>query len=481
MDQGDGMAGDGPPKSGDGKRSRRAPPPTLDLTATPVPDQQGAAPDSAAPAPDAASMAAAAMESAESAAPDDAKSAAESSASVAKPLPDGLNFANPIEETPGEPPPAEPKRRFGLPGSWLIIGPAAAGVALTAAVALTIAWQSAATPPNDPALADRLTAIEAQVAALAHRPQPATADPKEIAALGARIAEIELQLRNLPRGPTQADVDPNRVVALERRVEDVTKRLAAIEQIGRRIDEMAAEIAKIETTLAQPRSSEPDLALSNRLAAVDTAVKSLLGRVADLDKRLDALAAATREAASAPPVAGTPDQAVRVAFLATALRGAVERGEPFAAELAALKTLASNKASLAPLEAFATTGVPSANALSHELSALVPALLAAATPPQGDASLMDRVGMKQLIRIRRVGDTPGDDPVSVIARIEVKAAHDDIVGALAEFAKLPENVRAPAAAWIKKATQRIAAVAATRQLTADALAGLATPAPKPAP
>ncbi len=92
---------------------------------------------------------------------------------------------------------------------------------------------------------------------------------------------------------------------------------------------------------------------------------------------------------------------------------------------------------------------------------------------------MDRLGIttRQLIRIRRVGDAPGDDPVSVIARIELKAAHDDVAGALAEFAKLPEGVRAPAAAWIKKATQRIAALNATQQLTADALAGLAKPAP----
>jgi hypothetical protein len=478
MDQGDNMAGDGgSSKPGNGKRSRRAAPPTIDLTATPVPDR-AAAPEGAATADDAPPTAPAAMESAEAVAP-----SAQAGPDLANPPPEmpKSDDRNSDRPPPGGSDAAGPPRRAAFARPWPMIAAVAAAVAITMAVALIVVGLTTGAPPSDPALANRLAAIEAQVAALAGRPQPATADPKEIAALGARLAAIESQIGDLARRPAPTGTDPSKVAALDGRLDDVAKRLAVVEQVGQRLDEITARIAKIETALARPREADP--AMLDRVAAVDTAVKSLLGRMNDLDKRLDALAATEREAAAHPPVAAAPDQAIRLAFLATMLRSAVERGAPFAAELAALKTIASDKASLASLDAFAASGVPSTNALSHELSALVPALLAAANPPQGDGSLMDRLGMttRQLIRVRRVGDTPGDDPVSVIARIEVKAAHDDIAGALAEFAKLPEGVRAPAAAWIKKATQRITAIAATQKLTADALDGLAKPAPKPAP
>ena len=66
----------------------------------------------------------------------------------------------------------------------------------------------------------------------------------------------------------------------------------------------------------------------------------------------------------------------------------------------------------------------------------------------------------------------GSDPAAVVARIEVKAREADIAGALAELAALPPALRAPAQAWIGKAQARTAALAASRRLAADALAGL---------
>ena len=67
---------------------------------------------------------------------------------------------------------------------------------------------------------------------------------------------------------------------------------------------------------------------------------------------------------------------------------------------------------------------------------------------------------------------PGTDPTAVVMRIEVKAAHADIAGALAELAKLPANVRAPAEDWIKRAEARTAAIQSGNRIAADALAAL---------
>jgi hypothetical protein len=164
---------------------------------------------------------------------------------------------------------------------------------------------------------------------------------------------------------------------------------------------------------------------------------------------------------------------VRLALATSALRDAVERGDPFAAELAAARPLAADNA-FAALEPFAATGVPGTAALAQELSALVPALREAlnALPAEGGFFERLKASARRLIRIRPVEDTVGDEPAAVIVRIESRAAGADIAGALADLAKLPEGVRAPAKAWIDKAKARNAAVQTSRQLAADAIRAL---------
>jgi hypothetical protein len=76
------------------------------------------------------------------------------------------------------------------------------------------------------------------------------------------------------------------------------------------------------------------------------------------------------------------------------------------------------------------------------------------------------------VRIRPLDEVAGSDPAAIVARVEFKAMHADLAGALAELAALPEGVRAPAQAWIGKAQARAAAIEASRKLAADALAGL---------
>ena len=76
----------------------------------------------------------------------------------------------------------------------------------------------------------------------------------------------------------------------------------------------------------------------------------------------------------------------------------------------------------------------------------------------------------KLVRIRPVDAPAGDDASAVLARIEIEAAHADIAGALVDLGKLDAAVRAPAQDWIAKAQARQAALAAARQLAAEATA-----------
>jgi hypothetical protein len=272
---------------------------------------------------------------------------------------------------------------------------------------------------------------------------------------------------------------------------------------------LASRMAKLEQTAAAPAAPTvpgsgaiADPKLTERLAANERAAKSLSAEVAELRRRADENAAAARHVESAAGgidrheldelagrlakvEAGVQEElarqngvlagarAMRYVVAAYALRAVVDEAQPFRKELAAVKSLAPANTDFAPLEAFADTGVPRIQALGRELSELAPAMLTAAgaAPKEG---FLDRLqaNAERLVRIRRLEEAPGDDPVAIIGRIEIKAGRPDVVDTLAEFAKLPPAVRAPAEGWIKKAQTRQDAIDLTRRLQAGALAAL---------
>jgi hypothetical protein len=109
---------------------------------------------------------------------------------------------------------------------------------------------------------------------------------------------------------------------------------------------------------------------------------------------------------------------------------------------------------------------------------LLPALRQAIGATARDGNFLERLqaNAEKIVRIRPIDDVAGDDPAAALARIEARAAQSDSAGALAELAKLPASLRAPAQAWIAKAEARHAAVEASRRFAAAALAALGQPA-----
>jgi hypothetical protein len=309
---------------------------------------------------------------------------------------------------------------------------------------------------------------------------------------------------------------------------EVASQAPAHSMQGGAIDALAGRLGKLESDVATSRPA-PDAGAANRLAAIEGELKALGESVGGLGRRSDEVTSAAREARQraddtaaalaelarrAPP--GPADGAARarlegdiqtltsrlatveggqkaneaevakhvgrqghdrpgrMAVAVAVLNVALERGEPFAAELAAVKSLAADPKLVTPLEPFAASGVPTAAALARELTALMPALHAAAAPPPRDGSFLDKLqsNAQKLVRIRPLDEAPGIDPAAILARIGARAARGDVAGALADLAELPPAGRAPAGAWIEKAKARSAAVESSRQLAADALAGL---------
>jgi len=336
--------------------------------------------------------------------------------------------------------------------------PYAAGIVLGIVVAAAIVagfWLAGFVPPRQTAVARSASpatpAATDEISSRLEKIQQTLQAPRSDETLAARIAAADAAAKLLG----------DSLAALTRRVDDVAASSQSAHAQGKAA-EAAAEDAK---NAAQAGASRTDIdALTARVAALESAVKSL-----------------TTEIAQRP--ASDNDAAVRATVAAEALRAAVERGAPYEAELAAAKSFGADASATAALEPFAADGIPSAAALARELAALVPALQRAAESEPGGGSLLGRLEAhaQRLVRITPIDAAAapaptGDDPTSVIARTNGDAARGDISGALADIARLPETERMLAAAWVKKAQAREAAIAASRRIAADALAALAKPA-----
>ncbi len=280
-------------------------------------------------------------------------------------------------------------------------------------------------------------------------------------------------------------------------------------------DQLAARLASVEAKTGKP--SALDAAAAARLEALEKSVAALHGELAGLRAQSEKLAAGINEAKSAPREStaavdltsvnervaqlerathaqsaeiaqeGTgnadarpaDDAPLRRIVAATLLDVAVRTGDSYQAALTAAKSLADEPDTLKPLEGFATSGVPSPAALSRELLTLLPKL----SPPApehstGGTGLVERLqaGAAKLVRIERT-DAVGDDRGAVVTRMTAAALRNDLNEARRQLKMLAPADRAAAQGWLEKADARDAALAASRQFAAGAMAALARPSP----
>ncbi len=356
-------------------------------------------------------------------------------------------------ELPPEPPPTPPHdpawRSFiGRP----VVEAGLAG-ALVAIVIFVVLWLGGMFSGNDDSgSGQRLASMEARLREMSSRPAQPNPDARMIEDLTGRLGRLEAAPRNTSAAGLDEAIKPLRdaIADLTRRVED---NATAIREARGRAD-AAQEAARAATD-----RSNVD-ALNSRLAALEQASKVLNE---DTVKNL----------------AAAGDKPLRAAVAAQALQAAVERGDPFAAELSAVKAVTANPQMLAALEPFAASGLPSAAVLARQLSGLAPTMLKAVVAPAPAGGFLDRLqaNAEKLVRIRPIDEVPGDEPAAVISRAQGKASRGDLAGASAELKALPADVRAPAEDWIKKADARNAAIVAGRRVVTDALAALGKTSP----
>lgn len=388
-----------------------------------------------------------------------AASSAADSPTPADAVPPEYSTEPPAYETASPSPPEQPAAAPQAPSgpalhSSVARPVAAAGLAggVAALTVFGVMWLGGAlsSPDNSPSEL-RLASIEARLREMAARPAP---DTRAMGELAARVERLE----NAPR-PAAAVSSAS--------IEDAVKPLqAAVADLARRTEDSASAIRE-----ARSRADAAQVAAADTARTADdrTDVEALTRRLVVLESASKPL---SEDAVKSLVAAG--DRPLRAAVVAQALLATVERGDPFAAELAAAKAVSPSAQALAPLEPFASSGLPSAASLSRALSEVAAAIPKPTASPEPAGGFFERLqsNAEKLVRIRPIDEATGDDPAATVSRAQAKAARGDFTAAVADLNALPANMRASADEWIRKVEARNAAVTASRRAVTDTLAAL---------
>ncbi len=295
-------------------------------------------------------------------------------------------------------------------------------------------------------------------------------------ALAARLSSLEADVRMARAAAPATDADGGGII---KRLDAVDHSLSAqreametqrthADKLASSMEALRSEIAAIKATPRDGNTAAPDLSpINERIAQVEQTARA-------------ALAQADRPA----PAATNDDKPLRNAIAAVMLTNAVQQGEPYAALLAAAKKLSNDAATLAPLDRFATSGVPTPDALRADLLALLPKLAppapaaeTASAAPSSDATLLDRLqtSAMRLIHIRRA--ERAEPETGAAARLAAAARRGDLAAARQELTALSPAERATAQPWLTQLEARDAALRAARAHAAAATAALAPSTP----
>ncbi len=170
------------------------------------------------------------------------------------------------------------------------------------------------------------------------------------------------------------------------------------------------------------------------------------------------------EAAAAQPK-------MAVAIAASALKSAVDRGQPFTTELDTYAAVAPEAQGLDQLRGMAADGVPSLADLTQRAPEAVSAMIAADRPVDPNQGFLDRLmsSAGALVEVRPVGSVEGTDTAAIGARIEDAVKKGDLARAAEEYQALPEQAKQAGADFIAAIKARQAADELVSRAMADAI------------
>ncbi|MEO5756999.1 MAG: phage tail protein [Mesorhizobium sp.] len=228
---------------------------------------------------------------------------------------------------------------------------------------------------------------------------------------------------------------------------------AGLAALGDKVKQIESAVA----ALGQASNTAPvDLGpLNEKLAGLDALVKSAGeaatkqdGRLATLEQSVSQLSGKVEAQASQPKIA--------LAIAASALKAALDRGAPFAAELETFAAISPDAPQLASLRAYAEKGVETRVEIATQVDAAASAMIAAATPVDANAGFLQNLlsSAESLVKVRPIGAVQGPGAPETVARMEVAVNQGDYAKALGEYDTLPEAAKAAGADFAGKLKAR---------------------------
>jgi hypothetical protein len=255
--------------------------------------------------------------------------------------------------------------------------------------------------------------------------------------LGTRLAATSKSLDDMQKGlsalqqakPASVDLAP-----LEDEIKTLSSRLDAVAAGASSADAgaISANLATVEKTVGD---------LTDRIAALEgrtsSTEASLKGLAADLATEKSAI-----DRAAKAPSARAIAAAMQLPLLISALEADFGAGRPYAADLASLTAALPETRVPAALGAAATTGLPAPDELMQQLRTAVPDMLAA-RPDGTDTSWQGGLAdwFRNVLALRRQGETSGDGPDAVLSRLEGAIGRHDFAGAVTLLDSLPPAMR----------------------------------------
>ena len=318
----------------------------------------------------------------------------------------------------------------------------------------------------------RVVKLEEKLAALS---AAAETDPQkgripQLAALTGKVSDLEATVNN-----QMAAVRKSIAEQIDARVGGVAEASEAAKAGAQRIDR---DVSGLKSETARLRSDGERTAAALKIVQEDTAGMrgSLEALKSDVDAKLRAAAKPADVSAAVAPVAGklaalegnvaavvksedsrkANAERIVLSLELGNLKRVIDRGSPFAAELAEVRKAGGNKIDLSALDRFKDKGVATIADLTREFRTIANGIIDAEGEP-ANAGVIDRLlsGAKSVVRVRKVSQDASDTGVeATVARMEAAVKEGRLADVLSESKKLSGRASVPAQDWLTKVEAR---------------------------
>ncbi|KZK97137.1 hypothetical protein [Pseudovibrio sp. Ad26] len=342
-------------------------------------------------------------------------------------------------------------------------------------------------------LTDQLDAIQKETSTkLSDATAGVTAKVQEqVSTLGAEIKELNELISNGAAGDGAA------VASMKKTQDQLAKQVADLTAASRKNAEqvlkgMQGSLTDLQKQFQALKEAPTQLKdLGSQLAVTGSKVDEALAQIGEvtaeqkvLEGKIEALTQANAETTQqitarvdrlekALGTASAQERAARAIAIAS-LRNAVDSGETYEAELAAVEAvLPGDAAELAPLKASAASGIPSSAALIAGFGKVARDMSAVSLTSEND-DVVDRLfsSAKSLVSVRTPTDSDGTSSSELLGTMESRVSAGDLAGAIKAYDALPEPMQQVGAAWAEQVKARLAADELVKTITAQVLKSL---------